>query len=658
MQEPYCFLSQEGRVVVTPVTSSVWIQHLPTKKSSSRWPVRSCLWTHKDIRTTQIAVPSHDLTAVLLHLQNVPVLLVSVYIPPIGTKEWGSPSRLQDTHHLQHRTRLLREAYNTARTRYGQVEILLVGDFNRHDHLWGGDQVATTSRQGEAEVLTEFLEEEDLTSLLPRGTPTFEGYNNSESTIDLVLASHFLAETRLCCKCWDGEYGSDHRAIESSFNFKFKELPQEPRLLFKNAPWKRISEEVTRKLAERPLQQEVNSHTERIVSVVKRAIESHCPRAKPSRYAKRWWTADLTRLRKEYTVKRNAARALRRVGTSDTTLEAEVKQSRREFHHTVRKQKKHHWIDFLAEPTNIWKAAKFLEPNGATSFARIPALNSESGQTTSNEGIAKELLYSFFPPPVATPEVISHHVKEQLPLVPLTVQDVRRAIFDANPNKAPGRDGLPMLVWKMLWPCLKDELLSLFSKSLNQGQLPSGWKVAKIIPLRKGNKPDYSIANAYRPISLLSTLSKIMESIVAERISHLVETHGLLPKNHFGGRKQRSPTHALMLLQEKIYDAWRSKKTLSLISFDNKGAYNGVAKGPELQRLRARGVPELLVRWIDDFCSGRKACICKWIHLASIRVTPSRPPSGITSFTDTLPLFQRRPGSKSNKWRGRSDCLH
>jgi len=182
-------------------------------------------------------------------------------------------------------------------------------------------------------------------------------------------------------------------------------------------------------------------------------------------------------------VKRNAGRALRRAGASDITLEVEVKQSRREFHHTVRKQKKHHWIDFLAEPTNIWKAAKFLEPKGATSFARILALNNESGQTTSNEGIAEELLESFFPPLITTPEVMSHHVTEQLPLEPLTIEDVRRAIFDANPNKAPGMDGLPMLVWKMLWPCLQDELLSLFSKSLNQGKLPSEWKIAKIIPL-------------------------------------------------------------------------------------------------------------------------------------------------------------------------------
>lgn len=46
-----------------------------------------------------------------------------------------------------------------------------------------------------------------------------------------------------------------------------------------------------------------------------------------------------------------------------------------------------------------------------------------------------------------------------------------------------------------------------------------------------------------------------MEAVVAERISYLVEEHGLLLSNHFGGLKQRSTVDALIVLQEKIYQA-------------------------------------------------------------------------------------------------------
>lgn len=139
--------------------------------------------------------------------------------------------------------------------------------------------------------------------------------------------------------------------------------------------------------------------------------------------------------------------------------------------------------------------------------------------------------------------------------------------------------------------------------------VPDEWKIAKIIPLKKPGKADYTNPELYRPISLLPTLSKAMEAVVAERISYLVEEHGFLPSNHFGGLKQRSTVDALVVLQEKIYQAWRDKKLLLLITFDVKGAFNGVATPVLLERLREKRIPEDLVRWIQASCSDRKATV-------------------------------------------------
>ncbi|OAQ62543.1 reverse transcriptase [Purpureocillium lilacinum] len=79
---------------------------------------------------------------------------------------------------------------------------------------------------------------------------------------------------------------------------------------------------------------------------------------------------------------------------------------------------------------------------------------------------------------------------------------------------------------------------------------------------------------------------------------------------------------ALMLLQEQIYKAWRMGKVLSLISFDVKGAYNGVCKERLLERLRARGIPEGLVRWIGAFCSERSASIVVNGHASARQELP------------------------------------
>src|SRR4051794_3655597 len=96
---------------------------------------------------------------------------------------------------------------------------------------------------------------------------------------------------------------------------------------------------------------------------------------------------------------------------------------------------------------------------------------------------------------------------------------------------------------------LQDQLLALFQNSLDQAYLPRAWKVAKIIPLRKGG-PDrnYRKSKSYRPISLLSTLAKIMEAVLAKRISYLVEEYDLLPKHHYGARKKRSTIQAVLWL--------------------------------------------------------------------------------------------------------------
>ncbi|KJZ69749.1 hypothetical protein HIM_10860 [Hirsutella minnesotensis 3608] len=102
-------------------------------------------------------------------------------------------------------------------------------------------------------------------------------------------------------------------------------------------------------------------------------------------------------------------------------------------------------------------------------------------------------------------------------------------------------------------------------------------------------------------------------------------------------------------------------RVLSLVSFDVKGAYNGVCKERLLERMKARGIPSRLVKWVDAFCSERTASVVVNGYTSEQQALAQ---ARISTITGGISVLQHGPGAEANQqqqWlhrlRGRLLCL-
>jgi len=117
--------------------------------------------------------------------------------------------------------------------------------------------------------------------------------------------------------------------------------------------------------------------------------------------------------------------------------------------------------------------------------------------TADNQEQVIELLDTFFPllPKEIQDEPLAP-AKEPISMPRLTLQEVESRIMAASPWKAAEDDGLSAMIWWQTWPVMKHHILHLFQSLLDKGELPSQWRNAKIIPLKKPGKGDYTKAKA------------------------------------------------------------------------------------------------------------------------------------------------------------------
>ena len=190
----------------------------------------------------------------------------------------------------------------------------------------------------------------------------------------------------------------------------------------------------------------------------------------------------------------------------------------------------------------------------------------------------------------------------------LTMTELKKALSKMKRGGAQGPDDIPPPFLQELGPLALQELLNIFNASWTTSECPQIWKDAVIIPLLKSGKPASDLAS-FRPISLTSCISKLMERMVADRLYHYAESKGLFNHQQAGFRKGRGCEDQIARVIQAIQDGFNSKpmKRSILVLLDFSKAYDTVWRERLLLTMLEDEGPSEILRWLRNFLENRQA---------------------------------------------------
>jgi len=254
---------------------------------------------------------------------------------------------------------------------------------------------------------------------------------------------------------------------------------------YRATDWKEFTNHLTALLTDSPEPCRLNSHEEFrnalnvINTSIKSAIETHVPMSKPLPHTKRWWTKELSNMRK--TKNRIARTSHRWRGISDHSSHQQHRQICKEYAKLIETTKKEHWETWLlnASERDIWTANKYAtDPPTDGGRTRMPTLNySEPNgvtrRTTTNAEKSNALADSFFHPPPTSPTIPHTCYPKPADIFRFfTRAQIKKAAHKLEPFKAPGPDGIPNVVLKKSMEVIADRLPLYLQSHLRTESLP------------------------------------------------------------------------------------------------------------------------------------------------------------------------------------------
>ena len=192
-------------------------------------------------------------------------------------------------------------------------------------------------------------------------------------------------------------------------------------------------------------------------------------------------------------------------------------------------------------------------------------------------------------------------------LKPVHPDTVVNVVKNLKNSKSTGLDNIDVRTLKIIVEDIAPALTHVINLSITSMVFPNVWKLAKLVPLLK--KGDPLCPSNYRPVALLSVLSKVLEKVVFMQVVEYMESNALIHPSHHGSRARHSTCTAVI----EMYDSWVNSiedgNMAGVMMLDLSAAFDLVDHHLLLQKLELMGFDKPATVWMWSYLHARSQCV-------------------------------------------------
>jgi Reverse transcriptase (RNA-dependent DNA polymerase)/Endonuclease-reverse transcriptase len=512
------------------------------------------------------------------------------------TNYYTSPSRLIDTNELHNLI------HSHSRT-------ITMGDFNSSHAHWNSQHTSQNGRR-----LHDYLFDSPAIVHYPTNNYTHfpDAQNHRPATLDILITKNIQTRQPIAHTALQSDHLPVTAVITLSQQF---DLPPQKHTTHTN--WEQYRHHIEHNVNTN-LTLTDNKSIDSAISDLTKLIQiayKNSTKTKPSPQH----TLDLPEHITQLIRTKNTMRAqLRR--RHDPALKQEVQQLTQSIRQEVQNIRNTKWENTLKtitkqDKTKLWTLARSFK----NTRKHMPALHSTQGQAISCKQKADTIAEAY-----TKHHNLTQHLSDQqttqivqdtyntvtntvitTPKSDLTsIREIHDILKALRNRKAPGQDTITNSQLKNLPKQALHTLEQILNQCLNNQYFPKPWRHAIVLPILKPNKPP-SRPESYRPISLLSSLSKILEKVILNRLQRHENTNPTLIEQQYGFKPKHSTTLQLANLTEQITTNYNQNRTTTVMTLDIEKAFDTVWHTALIHKLHTQKLPTHLVKIIQSFLKDR-----------------------------------------------------